>query len=303
MDFTIRPLDVERDIPAVAALRRRCFPYEITLERHLLWSAERTPEQARARWFAAESGGRIIGYARAALVVTTGLAGQGTLIVMVDPGHRRRGAGSALADAAEAHLADAGAVVVRAAGPEDPAAPFAERRGYLPRSTSSHQVLDLAGLPPVPPRPDGVELRPASAYADDPRPVHAVDEAVSADEPGDAPTDSSPYRVWLETVWEDPRVDRDLSLMVLSGGEPIGIVAILSDGERTLRHSITGTVRAHRGRGIATYAKTAALHRARERGFTASYTENDTTNAPMLAINERLGYRPHATETVYRRDL
>ncbi|MFC7744892.1 GNAT family N-acetyltransferase [Nocardiopsis composta] len=100
-----------------------------------------------------------------------------------------------------------------------------------------------------------------------------------------------------------PRLDHELSLIAISGGEPIGIAAILSDGAKALKHSITGTVRAHRGRGIATYAKTAALHRARERGFTVSYTDNDTGNAPMLAINGKLGYRPHTTEAVYRRDL
>ena len=303
MDFAIRPLDAGTDIPAVAALRRRCFPYEITTEDHLRWSVRRTPERAQARWFAAEAGGRLIGYARAALTVSTGLPGQGGLALMVASEHRRNGVGGALADAAEAHLAEAGAEVIRGAGNESLAGPFAERRGYRARSSSSFQALDLACLPPVPPPPDGVELRLASAYVGDPRPVHAVDDAVSADEPGDVPMEPLPYRDWLETIWEDPRLDHELSLIAISGGEPIGIAAILSDGAKALKHSITGTVRAHRGRGIATYAKTAALHRARERGFTVSYTDNDTGNAPMLAINGKLGYRPHTTEAVYRRDL
>ncbi|WP_342751434.1 GNAT family N-acetyltransferase [Murinocardiopsis flavida] len=62
-------------------------------------------------------------------------------------------------------------------------------------------------------------------------------------------------------------------------------------------------MRAHRGLGLATYAKTTALHRARERGFTRAYTDNHVRNAPMLAVNARLGYRPGGWEATYTRAI
>jgi mycothiol synthase len=48
----------------------------------------------------------------------------------------------------------------------------------------------------------------------------------------------------------------------------------------------------HRGRGIARAVKLQSLAQAAELGVPYVYTDNDSENAPMLHINERLGYRP-----------
>jgi RimJ/RimL family protein N-acetyltransferase len=47
----------------------------------------------------------------------------------------------------------------------------------------------------------------------------------------------------------------------------------------------------HRGRGIARAVKLQSLAQAVELGVPVVYTDNDSENAPMLHINERLGYR------------
>jgi len=48
---------------------------------------------------------------------------------------------------------------------------------------------------------------------------------------------------------------------------------------------------AHRGRGIARAVKLQTLAQAVELGVPVVYTDNDSENAPMLHINETLGYR------------
>ena len=51
-------------------------------------------------------------------------------------------------------------------------------------------------------------------------------------------------------------------------------------------------MRAYRGRGLGLLVKQHSLARAAELGITSVVTQNDDTNAPMLAINRRLGYQP-----------
>jgi RimJ/RimL family protein N-acetyltransferase len=60
--------------------------------------------------------------------------------------------------------------------------------------------------------------------------------------------------------------------------------------------------RDHRGRGIARAVKLQTLAQAFELGVTAVYTDNDSENAPMLHINETLGYqlRPGLVEHLKR---
>ncbi len=63
---------------------------------------------------------------------------------------------------------------------------------------------------------------------------------------------------------------------------------------RRAENDITGTLREYRGGGLATLAKLEQLRWAARQGIENVVTENDETNAPMLALNTRLGYRPFA---------
>ena len=54
---------------------------------------------------------------------------------------------------------------------------------------------------------------------------------------------------------------------------------------------LTGVLRAYRGKGIATGVKLAILKEAILQNVPRVRTDNDETNAPMLHINEQLGYQ------------
>lgn len=89
----------------------------------------------------------------------------------------------------------------------------------------------------------------------------------------------------------------------MPGFRPNGLF-ILADGERWVGISVvhcldgrpaytdfTGVHRAYRGRGLATLLKLATIEFVQRQGITAMRTNNDTVNYPMVAVNEKLGYR------------
>jgi mycothiol synthase len=63
----------------------------------------------------------------------------------------------------------------------------------------------------------------------------------------------------------------------------------------------TGVLREYRGRGIARAVKLAILKQAIAESVAAVRTDNDETNAPMLHVNEELGYRRIPGTLSYRK--
>ncbi len=230
-------------------------------------------------------------------------------LTTVAASHRGTDLGARLLDASEHRLTEAGAEVLRTEAAEEGVQVGGEvfrrvvlDRGYTPEE--SHRVLglDLSVLPDPPDAPEGVELRPFTDYADDPRAIYEVDRLTTLDEPG-ADSWFPDYGGWRREMWGHPLAALDLCLLVLVEGVPAAVTCYGSDGAARVESSMTGTLREFRGRGLAGYAKTMALHRARERGVRYAYTGNHEDNAPMLAINNRLGYAPVGSETVYVKRL
>jgi predicted GNAT superfamily acetyltransferase len=83
-----------------------------------------------------------------------------------------------------------------------------------------------------------------------------------------------------------------LSLVALLDGEAVGWsgLAELARQERTAENLLTGVLPEARARGIATALKVEQARRARQAGFLRIETVNDENNAPMRAVNARLGF-------------
>jgi GNAT superfamily N-acetyltransferase len=214
----------------------------------------------------------------------------------VHPDHRGGGLGRALLDRVEPHLAEVGAHRALGWSRDDEATVrFVEASGFERTSASTISVVDPRDVAPPEP-PEGVELVPFSSFAGDPAAVHHVDAVSFRDEPGDVTFDNLPYEDWLERHWAHPGIDRDASAVALVDGVPAAITYLQTDrstGRAT--NTGTGTLPEHRGRGLATLVKRASLTCAATLGIRAVYTGNDESNAAMLAVNGKLGYRPCST--------
>ncbi|MCG5460687.1 GNAT family N-acetyltransferase [Micromonospora sp. MED01] len=281
------------DAPGVVALRAAVYPYLVRgVESTRKMIAEPVPGRDWAA-FVAEVDAQIVGWVTAQRNASTSTAGFGDISLLhVHPEHRRRGIGTALLTTARGHLAPLGVHRLRAfAQPE--ALPFASQHGYEPSRELRFSALDLNPAPALPDPAPGVRLRPIAEI--DPHRLYTADVVAALDEPGDVPVDSIGYENWLYDVWDNLGLDKEASTAVEVDGEVAAFSLVKRDGDR-MWSDFTGSVPAYRGRGLARLAKTAALHRAAANGVRVAYTSNDEANAPMLAINARLGYRPVAAE-------
>lgn len=278
------------DADGLAALRRATYPYLVrsaAAERYSLLN--RDPAE-RGETYVAEDDG-LVGAASAGLSVWTSKPGASSFSVHVHPDHRRRGVGTALAEAAHTHLTEIGARVVHTYCTEDSVG-FARQLGYEPRRRVHYAGVDPRVLPPLPETPSGVTLVRLSEV--EPRLVYDADKVASLDEPGELQADAMTYQDWFRDVWASPAQDLPLGVAAVVDGKVACFTAVETDGDRAWS-GFTGTVPEHRGRGLAKLVKSVALRRAAEAGVVAAYTSNDDGNPAMLAINDWLGYRRVAT--------
>jgi GNAT superfamily N-acetyltransferase len=300
----IRPFR-EPDAPAAAELLRGLLPgYLFSPELLLHWNRS-APPRAHACFWVAESGQRIVGWADAEFRWRAAEPGIGELWVGVAGDARRRGFGGRLYDIGEKHLLDRGAWKLESGVDDESGRIFAERRGFRPTRVERLWTLDPAAVDPAEltvleaaKRAEGFTVLPLRELLGRPRDLHALYAEADADIPSDDEPGEFPYEEWLEETLRTPLLDRDGSFTVLFGNRPVSFAWLLVDREGgRAEHELTGTLREFRGQGLARLAKLAGIRWARENGIRTLLTGNDSANAPMLRINERLGYRPTIERT------
>jgi GNAT superfamily N-acetyltransferase len=301
----LRP-DVRADLDGFVQVRRVALPYMLFTSESVAHDIAHAHPEAGLRRLVAEEDGEIIGTAQVGIAYESPEPGQGFVNVYVHPERTHRGAGSLLVRTAEEHLVTQGATRLYAWVLDEPGnRAFAEGFGYTASRSAHFLRLDLAhgDLPPLQDPPPGVEIRPGSDFAADPRPLFALDAEATLDEPSDVDTEFTDYEAWLDETWQHPLFSPELTSVALVDGRPAAFSAARTDDGTRDGTVMTGTARAHRGRGLAKLAKNDSLHRARAAGYTEAFTGNDTGNEPMLAINKWFGYEICATEVRYVREL
>ena len=280
------------DVDGAIALHDALAPY-LVVTRGALTRRLASPAVPGRGTFAAVDAGDVVGWATTALIAGSDPL-DGQLRVLVRPDYRGRGLGAKLLEATHEDLRSAGATGARVFA--NPAAvEWAARWGYRQTRQVHYAGIDPRKAPDVPGVPSGVELVPLTDV--DPRELYGADEVAQRTKPGDARINSRPYDDWLAAIWKSPDMVLDLSVAALYGDQIISFT--LGHGDRIrIWSQMTATRPAYRGRGLAKLVKSAALHRAADAGVQGAYTANYDGNAPMIAVNEWLGYDRVATHAV-----
>lgn len=299
----IRPVVPEHDFDRIAQLIATVDPDAPSPEQ-LLAEARQRPEGTLERQMAAlDAGGRIVGFSNVFRLPWWG-AGRYNLWLTVDPACRRQGVGAALFEEALGFAREQGATLLNASVRDDePAARrFAEVRGFAVNRHLFSSVLDLAAFDPVP-FAGVVEAVAASGIrfftmadvgdtAEARSRLYEVNRACSLDIPGREPTFATEAQ-YIQRNCEAPWYRPEAQLLAADGDRWVGLASLQPlNAPGTIFNRVTGVIAAYRGRKIALALKLLAIEYAREHGYGHIKTNNDSENAPMLAVNRKLGYAP-----------
>lgn len=262
-------------------------------------------DDQRRHWFVARSGDDVIGYAKLWLPLLHNLHA-GEAEVVVRPESRRQGTGTALLREAVAALSSEHRRLLVTSTRGDAGDGFCRTLGLQLVQTARISLLRLAGV-------DWADVR-AAAAAEHPGyriraytgacPDDLIDSYVRAKSAmNDAPFDDADLTDFVFTADgmradEKAAAERGEWRVVLAVHEGSGEVAAFTEvlatrQPRSSQHD-TAVVPEHRGHGLGLWVKADMLVRLQEErpDVAALTTGNSATNAQMLRINDRLGFRP-----------
>ncbi|PMP85097.1 MAG: GNAT family N-acetyltransferase, partial [Roseiflexus castenholzii] len=188
---------------------------------------------------------------------------------------------------------------------------FAEQTGFTEMLRSWEMLLDPRAVDVAPlqrhvarAEASGIRLTTLAAQrAVDPDwlpKLHALHFTLNRDVPlPDAPN------ITLEWFEQFALTCPEAFFIAMDGDRYIG-ESVMHPDERqpgVLKQHLTGVLREYRGRGVAMALKVLTIAYAQTCGYTQISTWVESTNASMLAINERLGFTRHPGLVVYRQDL
>lgn len=298
----LRPVNPQTDFPRMVELMSLTEPEPITVEDMQRWLEQASPERIQQRTAALDEQNYLVGFNN------TGrdpwmAPGRFWIEAVVDPAVSRHGIGARLyTDAlqfAQAQGATSLEVQIRDHLPE--ALRFAQARGFQITRHHFESTLDLAtfdeqrfagvieGLEATGIRffslADLGNTREAQEH------LYEINRRYAFDIPGEQTF--APFEQFQKDVFEAPWYRAEGQIVAADGEQWIGLSAAgYFPSTNSMYNTITGVEPTYRGRGIALALKLLVIRWARKYGAAYLRTNNDSENAPMLAVNRKLGYQP-----------
>jgi GNAT superfamily N-acetyltransferase len=266
------------------------------------WDTRLTAEDIHRRYVASLAGA-VIGYG----VVYKPASAQNSRFlvwVTVDAAHRGQGHGARFYDELARIARNLGATSFSSeCRDDDPIAlAFAERRGFVIRRHLFQSELYLSNIDLAPLLPLVEQVRAQGIHFTSLAHEGETDEALyklyvlntqtSLDNPSDDGTYRQTFEQFQQSVVKACWFRPGGQILAVDGDRYVGLAAIgISDDGANAFNAYTGVDAEYRGRKIAQALKVLGVQFAINAGAQRLRTSNDSENAPMLAVNDRLGYR------------
>lgn len=306
MNIQIRPLNSETDDIHITRIWSAIHERLITVSMLREWyQGPFAPDYLLYRAVGVNTDGEIVGY----IVVehqSNDQPDRFALTVMVDPAHRHQGIGTQLYEHARQQAENMGAIRFTSSALESQpeSLRFAEQRGFLIERKTFESTIDLhtfdesrfAGLIEAV-ESTGIRffsLADAGDTLEARRKLHHINFEAVRNEPG-SDRDYIGFDQFNEMFNTASWFRADGQILAADGDEYIGLAAVGYFADtNSMYNMITGVMPSYRGRNIAQALKLLTIRYSKTTGADYIRTHNDSQNAPMLAINRKLGYQPGA---------
>ncbi|MDF2628264.1 MAG: N-acetyltransferase [Symbiobacteriaceae bacterium] len=300
--FQIRPFDHKTDYHGMAQLSDELYERHVTVESLKDSFSRRDPKCAFAAWVA-EVDGEFAGMAVYEQFPGSYHPRKFVLDVDVRAPFRRRGIGGALYRQLREALAPHDPIALGAGTKENwpEAITFLENRGFKEKMRTWESHFDLTGFDPsalgghvTAAEAAGFEFRSYADLAGDPERDQKLYEMVKVarrDIPSPEPLTDVSFEQWKKGI-DRPQFFPETYIVAIKEGQMVGQSNIWKTHDaEVLETGLTAVLREHRRAGLAKALKIQSLAAAKAAGgYRKVKTRNATTNAPMLAINEWLGF-------------
>ncbi len=298
------------DLGSIVTIVNATCPDDPTSVDEIRWAAATYPGTTR---FIAEVDGRPVGVGSVGRIYMHPPEFDALWATIAVLAHaRRQGIGGALLTvvAERARAAGKGALHIPASEGQPEGIAFLRHRGFMEYERDKIVRLELAGkTPPAIDLPDGIELTTLAQRPDLVPAIHAVAVETFADIPGgEVPTAPGTLAEFRARDVDRPSIPPGAFVIALEPGTDrvVGYASLLLmpvTSRRMAWHAMTAVVRDWRGRGLARALKRATIGWAMADGLDALESGNDFDNAPMRAVNARLGYEPQPDHVILRGSL
>lgn len=299
---TFRPMNMSTDAAEMARLYSYTVAEPITAETIRDWWTLREGE-IRITMLAINENCRAVGYWDVDRE-TWMKPGHLYIKVIVAPENRGHGLGTKMYDDALRVAREHGAIylesTVREADMES--FRFAETRGFKIESHLFESTLDLASFDQG--RFDKLmaqvhaqgfrffSLAEAGVTNENKHKLYELNRAAALDDPANTGTFPDFY-AFSKNVFDASWFRADTQILASHADRWVGLSAIgVYPADNHAYNAFTGVLREVRGRGLAQALKLQTILLAKREGVHYIRTHNDSENAPMLAINRKLGYKP-----------
>lgn len=306
---SIRPFDwSDEDYQSLIDINNAIFPDELDLPELLKHRDNARDQNYMLDRVVAEVDGRTVGTASFGQSMWTPMPGKFWLFIQVHPDRQKQGVGTAIYDHVVGLLSEKDPTILDSWTREDKtgAVSFLTKRGYEQVMRGQNSRLTLADFDPTKfadvverVSESGIRIVPlAQLKEEDPEwrtKLWELDWLLSLDVPEIDEPRKREFEVYCRQTFDKPTFFPDGFFIALDGDEYVGVSMLelnLADPTK-LQTDLTGVVRSHRRRGIATALKVHALSKARTTEAEFLDTDNEEKN-PMYTLNIKLGFKPTA---------